>query len=47
MRYTTTGINRPIREIAYETLKHAIITDRKRIPPATRRRLALLIGKYL
>ena len=30
-----------------EALRHAIITDRKRIPPATRRRLALLIGKYL
>ena len=30
-----------------EALRHAIITDRKRIPPATRRRLSLLIGKYL
>jgi len=30
-----------------EALKYAIITDRKRIPPAARRRLALLIGKYL
>ena len=26
MRYSTTGGNKPIREIAYETLKHAIIT---------------------
>jgi DNA-binding GntR family transcriptional regulator len=26
MRYSTSGSNRPIREIAYETLKHAIIT---------------------
>ena len=26
MRYSTSGVNRPIREIAYETLKHAIIT---------------------
>jgi 5'-methylthioadenosine phosphorylase len=30
-----------------EALKYAIITDRKRIPPAARRRLSLLIGKYL
>jgi 5'-methylthioadenosine phosphorylase len=30
-----------------EALKFAIITDRKRIPPAARRRLAPLIGKYL
>jgi 5'-methylthioadenosine phosphorylase len=30
-----------------EALRHAVITDRKRIPPATRRRLSLLIGKYL
>jgi 5'-methylthioadenosine phosphorylase len=30
-----------------EALQHAIITDRKRIPPAARRRLSLLIGKYL
>ena len=26
MRYSTSGVNKPIREIAYETLKHAIIT---------------------
>lgn len=26
MRYSSTGVNKPIREIAYETLKHAIIT---------------------
>ena len=26
MRYTSSGANKPIREIAYETLKHAIIT---------------------
>ena len=26
MRYSSSGVNRPIREIAYETLKHAIIT---------------------
>jgi 5'-methylthioadenosine phosphorylase len=30
-----------------ETLRHAIITDRKRIPPTAKRRLSLLIGKYL
>ena len=30
-----------------ETLRNAIITDRKRIPPGTRKRLSLLIGKYL
>jgi len=30
-----------------EALKYAIITDRKRIPPAARRRLSLLVGKYL
>lgn len=29
------------------TLKHAIITDRKKIPAAARKRLSLLIGKYL
>jgi 5'-methylthioadenosine phosphorylase len=28
-------------------LSHAIITDRKKIPPRTRKRLGLLIGKYL
>ncbi|HTS69331.1 MAG TPA: S-methyl-5'-thioadenosine phosphorylase [Terriglobia bacterium] len=28
-------------------LAHAIITDRKKIPAATRRKLALLVGKYL
>ena len=28
-------------------LEHAVITDRKRIPAAARRRLSLLIGKYL
>lgn len=28
-------------------LAHAIITDRKKIPPATRKKLALLVGKYL
>lgn len=26
MRYSSSGVNKPIREIAYETLKHAIIT---------------------
>ena len=26
MRYSSSGGNKPIREIAYETLKHAIIT---------------------
>ncbi len=30
-----------------ETLRYAIITDRKKIPPATRKRLSLLLGKYL
>lgn len=30
-----------------EILKDAIITDRKRIPAAARKRLSLLIGKYL
>jgi len=30
-----------------ESLRFAIITDRKRIPPAARKRLSLLIGKYL
>lgn len=30
-----------------ETLRYAIITDRKRIPAAAKRRLSLLIGKYL
>ena len=30
-----------------EILRHAIITDRKRIPAAARKRLSLLIGKYL
>jgi 5'-methylthioadenosine phosphorylase len=29
-----------------EALRHAIITDRKRIPAATRKRLALFLGKY-
>ena len=28
-------------------LSHALITDRKAIPPATRRKLELLVGKYL
>jgi 5'-methylthioadenosine phosphorylase len=28
-------------------LKHAILTDRAKIPPATRKRLDLIIGKYL
>jgi len=28
-------------------LAHALITDRKKIPAATRKRLALLVGKYL
>jgi 5'-methylthioadenosine phosphorylase len=28
-------------------LKHAIITDRKAIPAAARRRLAVIAGKYL
>ena len=28
-------------------LEHAIITDRKKIPPATRKKLQLLVGKYL
>jgi len=30
-----------------ETLRYAIITDRKKIPSAARKRLSLLIGKYL
>ncbi|HEU5360814.1 MAG TPA: S-methyl-5'-thioadenosine phosphorylase [Candidatus Deferrimicrobiaceae bacterium] len=30
-----------------ETLRHAIITDRKKIPAAARKRLSLLIGRYL
>ena len=30
-----------------ETLRHAIITERRKIPAATRKRLSLLIGKYL
>jgi 5'-methylthioadenosine phosphorylase len=28
-------------------LAHALITDRKKIPPQTRKKLALLVGKYL
>ena len=28
-------------------LKHAILTDRKKIPPKTRKRLKLILGKYL
>jgi 5'-methylthioadenosine phosphorylase len=28
-------------------LSHALITDRKKVPPATRRKLDLLVGKYL
>ena len=30
-----------------ESLKHALITDRKRIPSSSRKALSLLIGKYL
>jgi 5'-methylthioadenosine phosphorylase len=30
-----------------DALKYAVITDRKKIPAAARRRLSLLIGKYL
>jgi len=30
-----------------EALKHAIITDRKKIPAAAKKRLSLLIGRYL
>jgi 5'-methylthioadenosine phosphorylase len=30
-----------------EALKHAVITDRKKIPAAARKRLSLLVGKYL
>lgn len=30
-----------------ESLRHAIVTDRKRIPAPARRKLSLLIGKYL
>jgi 5'-methylthioadenosine phosphorylase len=30
-----------------EALEYALITDRKRIPPSARKRLSLLIGKYL
>lgn len=30
-----------------EALKHAVITDRRRIPAAARKRLDLLIGRYL
>ena len=30
-----------------KALEYALITDRKRIPPAARKRLSLLIGKYL
>lgn len=30
-----------------EALKHAVITDRKKIPAAARKRLSLLLGKYL
>jgi 5'-methylthioadenosine phosphorylase len=29
-----------------EALRHAVITDRKRIPAATRKRLSLFLGKY-
>jgi 5'-methylthioadenosine phosphorylase len=28
-------------------LKHALITDPKTVPPATRKKLELLVGKYL
>ena len=28
-------------------LAHAILTDRRKIPPATKKKLALLVGKYL
>lgn len=31
----------------HSALSHALITDRKAIPPATRQKLELLIGKYL
>jgi 5'-methylthioadenosine phosphorylase len=32
---------------AHHALKDAIITDHKVIPPATRQRVELLVGKYL
>jgi 5'-methylthioadenosine phosphorylase len=28
-------------------LAHAILTDRKKVPAAARKKLALLVGKYL
>jgi 5'-methylthioadenosine phosphorylase len=28
-------------------LQHAILTDRKKIPAATRKKLKLILGKYL
>jgi 5'-methylthioadenosine phosphorylase len=28
-------------------LAHAILTDRKKIPPATKKKLKLILGKYL
>jgi hypothetical protein len=30
-----------------QALTHAIITDPKVVPPATRKRLAAIVGKYL
>jgi 5'-methylthioadenosine phosphorylase len=30
-----------------DALKHAILTDRKAIPAATRKKLAILLDKYL
>ena len=47
VREIARGLPLPGRCRCGEALQHAIITDRKRIPPAARRRLALLVGKYL
>lgn len=33
--------------VAHSAMAHAIITDRQRIPPETRKRVDLLVGKYL
>ena len=47
IRQTVRDLNDERRCGCGETLKYAIITDKTKIPDATRRRLDLIVGKYL
>jgi 5'-methylthioadenosine phosphorylase len=47
LREALRGLSADLPSVAFRALETAIITDRKKIPAAAKKRLAAVIGKYI